>query len=497
VSEALAQRADTLRVDVPRDVWRRGKRPIRGLFFRATLAFTFALAGLIAMPTLQLQIALIAVGVIVFALLPMLTDSQLSSIENEVQWADRAQAKKLLDTLEQRRLVALFAPFAWVQLQKGRLHLRLGDGRGAARAFAEAARLCGQLEQPALLGAQAHGLTLSGDRKEAHALLKTLEKRNALTPYDRLHLGITLIEEGRPKQAAEHLEQAAEVLDRHPRALAALALVLAKTERLEEAAEVFDRAEAIEELDADALAPDLLKRARKALRGVEVGKGTRRTADAAPDPSTAKAKPKKGNEKRRKKDKRKERRERRKGRGKDANADEHEVLETRSPTPKEPSDETSEQAEREEIEREKIEREKIERETAEREQAEREKAEREKAEREKAEREKAEREKAEREKAEREKAEREKAERDAAPKPPPVLFEGDKPVFRPPSIPPPPVLQSKPSRSAASPPKITVPTPTSKPAPAPTPAATDDDWGDVFGDDGGPVLPAAGKKDEG
>jgi tetratricopeptide (TPR) repeat protein len=484
MSEALAQRADTLRVDVPREVWRRGKRPGRGMFIRAMSASTLALTGL-AMPTLQMQVALLAIAAIVFAMLPVLTDSRLASIENEVQWADRSQATKLLETLEQRRLVALFAPFAWVQLQKGRLHLRLGDGRGAARAFAEAARLCGQPEQPALLGAQAHGLTLSGDRKEAHALLRTLEQRDALTPYDRLNLGIVLIEEGRAKQAAEHLEGAAEVLDQHPRALAAFALALAKAERVDEAAEVFERAEAIEDLDEDALAPDLLKRARKALRGAEP-KSPRRSAEAAP----AKTKAKKGTEKRRKKDRRKERRERRKGK-----ADKDEALETRGSEPEPEPRKQREATEREKVEREKAEAaEKAEREKAEkveREKAEREKVEREKAEKaEKVEREKAEREKVEREKAEREKAEREKAEREKAPA---VLFEGDKPVFRPPTIPPPPTLKGKPGPVAA--PKISVPAAPSKPAaPTPKPAA-DTGWDDVFGDDDAePVVPV--KKDD-
>ena len=486
---------------------------------------TFVLLG-VGMPTLHLKVALMALGLIAFAMLPVFTDSRLVRIENEVQWADRTQAAKLLETLEQRRLVALFAPFAWVQLQRGRLHLRLGDGRAAARSFAEAARLCGQPELPALLSGQAHGLTLSGDRKEAQAILRAIEKRGALSPYDRLNLGINLIEEGRAKQALEHLEQAAEVLDQHPRALSAFALALAKSDRANEASEVFARAEAIEDLGDDALAPDLLKRARKALRSAETGKGAKR----AESTGAAQAKPKKSSEKKRsKKDRRKERRERRKG-GKPSEPAEPETAvreaadagssstaeaerekaereqAARERAEREQAEREREQAERakaerekaehEKAEREKAEREKAERERAAREQAEREKAERERAAREQAEREQAERERAAREKAareqaEREQAEREQAEREKVPLPPPVVFEGDKPVFRPPTIPAPPKVQAPTARPApVAPPKISVPeAPSTKNEPQ-------DEWGDLFGGDDAPVVPAGGKKDD-
>lgn len=464
MSEALARRADALQVDVPRAVWRRSKRPARGTFFRFTFALTFVLLG-VGIPWPEAKLALVALGVAAFVALPALIDARLERIEREeLLGADRAKASALLRGLEQRRLVALFAPHAWVSLQKGRLHLRLGDGRGAARAFAEAARLSGDPEQPALMSAQAHALTISGDRRDARALLGKLENEGTLGPHDHLNLGINLIEGGRAKQALEHLETAASVLVEHPRVAAARSLALAKADRLEEALEAYTQAEGLDGLEDDALAPDLLKRARKALRSTDAGKAKTTRVGEGEAAAPTRAKKKKG--KRHKKDKRKERRERRKaGKGKP------ERVETKTAPAKKATSEKPPAPERPAVPEKKAMPEKP---------------------------------------AAREKraapvqnvTPEKKTEPDKKPMPenrgaPRVSLEGDKPVFRPPAVPPPPVLQGPPKRAGAPvPPSLGGaqkiggrPPPSSKPAP-------DDGWGDLFGeeDDGSTTPSGTGTK---
>jgi hypothetical protein len=246
--------------------------------------------------------------------LPPLTDARLPAIEAEVGRADRSAAAALLTQLDSRRWVALFAPHAWVAIQKARLHLRLGDGRAAAKCLSEAARMTGALEHPALVGSQAHALTLSGDRKDAKDLLASLEQRETLTPRDRLNLGIAYVEDpGKSKRAITHLERAREVLGDHPRLLAALALAYARGDAIEQARTLLDLAEASEGVDADGLAPELIKRAKKVLRPAlaeekKQRKGGKRKAGSEPalEGTTVRSPAKK-------KDKRRERRRRRKG----------------------------------------------------------------------------------------------------------------------------------------------------------------------------------------
>jgi tetratricopeptide (TPR) repeat protein len=455
VSEALVQRADRIRIDLPREVWSRGKRPGRGVLFRFSLGLTFVLVGL-AIPGLPATAAGTALGIAAFALFSSFIDTRLEKISHELDRVDRAQAQRSLTMLEQRRLVALFAPFAWVNLQKGRLHLMLGDGRAAARAFAEAARQVGDTEQPALVGAQAHGLTLSGDRRDARALLLQLDKKNALTPRDRVNLGIALVEDGRAKQAVEHLREAVEVLDDDARAWAALALALGKAGQDDEGVEALERADEIEDAEDDALAPELLKRARKALRpALEADKkGERKTTQRADD-EAAEGRQRKGKKgkRARKKDKRKQRREKRKAAREEAPPSAEEADSDGTPT-EEPAAKPSEAAKRPEPAAEAAKRPEPVAEAA--------------------------------------VAPEPTATEPEKPKPPPVVFDGDKPIFRPPpAVLPPPAIggAGKGVRApSVAPPKIGGAPKVSAPKPTPPPAA--DDWGGVFGaDDVAPVKP--------
>lgn len=336
MGEAIAGNSDLNIISLPKSVWSKTSRPARGMLFRFTLGLTFVLLGF-ALPYLAAKIILLALGVAAFVFTPSVVDSRLDSLLADLRAAPKSAANDLLGKLDERKLVALFAPCAWVSLAKGELHLKLGDGRAASSAFAECARQCGDLKSPLLVGAQGHALTLSGDRKDARALLADLESREELAALDRLNLAIAYVEDpGKLKAALRHAKLASETLGDHPRVAAALALAAAKAG---ETADATKYVEALgdDDVDADALAPELLKRARKALRqqgdsapkkartnkkagsietasaeasGAEEAGGA--TAEASPA-----AAPKKKNRTRRKekRERKKDRRERRKNRG--------------------------------------------------------------------------------------------------------------------------------------------------------------------------------------
>ncbi len=336
MAEAIEGGSDLNIISLPKSVWSKSARPGRGMLFRFTLGLTFVLLGF-ALPYLAAKIILLLLGVAAFVFTPSIVDTRFESLLADLRAAPKSSANELLGKLEERKLVALFAPCAWVSLAKGELHLKLGDGRAASRAFAECARQCGDLEDPLLVGAQGHALTLSGDRKDARAHLAGLESREKLAALDRLNLAIAYVEDpGKLKAALRHAKLASETLGDHPRMAATLALTEA---RAGETAAASKRIEALsdEDVEGDALAPELLKRARKALRqqgeaapkksrsekssaasGTVTAKASEsdavETAAPAADPGPA---PKKKNRTRRKekRERKKERRERRKNRG--------------------------------------------------------------------------------------------------------------------------------------------------------------------------------------
>lgn len=318
---ALSRRGDLLDVDVERSVWTRGGRPLGGTLVRFGFAGVFLALGLaIAEPVTR--IVFIAFGMGVLLLLQPIMDRRLEAQGAAIARSDRSGASRWLAQLGKQRIVSLFAPHAWVALQRGRLHLILGNGRAAAKSLADCARISGHADLPALVSAQAHGLLLAGDRKEARPLLAALEGKNLLSPRDRLDLGIALLEEpGRANPARAHLEAAREQLGGHPRVLAGLALALARSDTPAEALPLLDAAQLAEDAETDELAAELIKRAKKTLRpAIEAAEKRERRARVAAEQSgraSTPAEPRAAAKRREKKERRKERREKRRDADKD------------------------------------------------------------------------------------------------------------------------------------------------------------------------------------
>lgn len=265
VSTPAVPRADLLDVEIPKSVWSRSGRPLQGRLSRIMFATTFVLAGL-AMPWPMVTYVLVVIGVSGFVLVPVVTDLLVARREPAIRAATKDTAQRMLDELDKSVLVSAFAPDAWVTLQRGRLHLAKGDGRAAAQAFADTARIVSDPSMPALRSAQARASMLAGDRVAAREQLAALEEAGALSARDRLDLGVVMLgETARAEQARAHLEAAHEALNGHPQAAAALAVALARADEHERALELAEKAEAGADAD-DALAQELIKRARKALR---------------------------------------------------------------------------------------------------------------------------------------------------------------------------------------------------------------------------------------
>lgn len=312
---ALTRRGDLLDVDVERPVWSKGGRPLAGMLLRFGFAGVFfALALAISEPFTR--IIFVAFAVAVLLLLVPIMDGRLAAMGAAIAAADRPRAAKWLTQLEQQRIVTVFAPHAWVALQRGRLHLVLGNGRAAAKAFADCARISGHTDLPALVSAQAHALLLAGDRKDARALLGALDAKSKMTPRDQLDLGIALLEEsGRTNAARTHLEAAREHLGGHPRLLAGLALAYARSDAPTEGLPLLEAAQAADEGNRDELAAELMKRARKALRpALDAAEKRERRAQAAASlaarsAGAVPAPTKRKEKKERRKDRREQRRE--------------------------------------------------------------------------------------------------------------------------------------------------------------------------------------------
>jgi tetratricopeptide (TPR) repeat protein len=268
VSTPAVPRADLLDVEIPKSVWSRSGRPLQGRLTRIMFAITFVLAGL-AMPWPTVTYALVAIGVLGFVLVPVITDLLVARREPAIRAATKDAAPRMLEALDKSVLVTAFAPDAWVTLQRGRLQLAKGDGRAAAQAFADTARIVREPGMPALRSAQAHAWMLAGERVSAREQLAALEEADALSPRDRLDLGVVMLgETARAEQARAHLQAAYEGLHAHPQAAAALAVALARADEHERALELVENAEKAADAD-DALAQDLIKRARKLLRPVK------------------------------------------------------------------------------------------------------------------------------------------------------------------------------------------------------------------------------------
>lgn len=262
-------RADLLDVHVPKSVWSRSGRPLQGRISRTLFGTMMLLLGM-TLPWPAVGWGLVVVGVLGFFLIPFATDFLIERREPGILAVSSPEtATREIEALDKSVLVSAFAPDAWVTLQRGRLHIALGDGRAAAQDFAATARVLQQPQMPELLGAQARALMLADDRAGARTHLIALDEAGTLGDRDRLWLGVVMLDEAaKAETAREHLEAAFEGLDGHPQAASALAIALARTketESVERALELLERAEKDAD-DADVLAQGLIKRARKALR---------------------------------------------------------------------------------------------------------------------------------------------------------------------------------------------------------------------------------------
>ena len=308
---ALARGNDAALVELPKDVWSKGARPMQGRLLRWTLAGVIISFGFV-FANLPIRLGGVALGFAVFFGLFPIVDGRLEALAHELGKASKAEASKLISGLEQRWIVSRFAPHVWVSAQKGRLNLIKGDARAAAAVFGEAARQSGDPNQPHLVGARAHALALGGDPKGARQLLVGMEQRKQLRQLDEFNLGIAYVEEpGKTARAVELLESARKALGPSPRTDCALALAFARDGNARDAASLLD---ALEEsaFEEDDVAKDLHKRARRSLRQSEAkAKGGKAKVAAVEEPTGEKS-PKTSRGKR---DRRKERREKRKAKG--------------------------------------------------------------------------------------------------------------------------------------------------------------------------------------
>lgn len=265
---AAAKHIELPAVVVPPHLWMRSARPTPGKILQAVLPGILIMAGVLASRT-ALQFSLILGGVGLYLLLPALILGRLEKIGREVLAADRKTAEELLRTLRVRPIVNFFAPHAWLTLQEGILSLKVGDGRFAAKNFAETAVLVRQPDAVMLISAQAHALVLAGERTDARELLQRLARENLISPRDQLDLGIVLLlDTKKNRQAQTYIENARKTIGDHPRVLAALALALQKAERIDEASEMLEQVQVMvtKETEVDPIVEDLTKRLSKALQ---------------------------------------------------------------------------------------------------------------------------------------------------------------------------------------------------------------------------------------
>ncbi len=272
MSAPISKKGELPPVVVPPHLWMRSGRPGPGRALHYGVPLTFAAIGLTA-ETTAAKMSFIGVGLLLWVLIPALTQNALERIGRTIENASRRRAGSLLRTLRGRPLVSLFAPYAWVTLQEARLHLKLGDGKAAARAFAETARLCRQPDAVMLVSAQAHALVVAGDRKNARRLLNKLLKAKLVGPRDQLDLAIVLLStsEKKARQALAYIEAARKTIGEHPRLVAAHALALLQLEKVDKASALLEKAQIYLQDDPDPVVDDLVRRGRHKHRRVIEG----------------------------------------------------------------------------------------------------------------------------------------------------------------------------------------------------------------------------------
>jgi len=237
---------------------------------RIYVPFAVIAGALIFAPRGPVFWGLLAAAALWFALFPAIVQALLGPLERAVLAATPSTAPGLLDALRSERRVRWFAPFAWTALQEGRLHLVRGEGRASAKALTEAVRLAGTMVQPppVIVSTQAHALLIADAPEQARDLLHTLVKRQALGPWEQLHLAAAQLLAGKPRaeEVRAHLDAAQAALGGTPRVLATRALLEQRAGASEAALSALRGAEAGLEAQPDKLALALVERARRLLR---------------------------------------------------------------------------------------------------------------------------------------------------------------------------------------------------------------------------------------
>ncbi|MBK9758203.1 MAG: hypothetical protein IPO88_32745 [Nannocystis sp.] len=273
----------TFAAEVPPHLWLRSGRPFVGTATRVYLSLVLIATALIFVPRGPTYWGLIVGGVVSYFLFPLVVQGLLKPIERRVLAVRRREATALLQEVRARRVVRQFAPHAWLTLQEGRLHLRRGDGKAAARAFAETVRLSRGADEPALVSAQAQALLIAEQPEQARELLQALAKKRPLTASDRLHLGLALLAgKGNGREATEHVQAAAQTLGGHPRVLAALALALHRSDEVGEALVMLQRAQDALGDEPDPFDEALVQRGVKLMRTVQKAQQKRERKVEAP-----------------------------------------------------------------------------------------------------------------------------------------------------------------------------------------------------------------------
>ncbi|MDC0722058.1 hypothetical protein [Nannocystis bainbridge] len=258
------------RAPLPATSWLRSKRPLASAAARIYVPMAIIAGGLIFAPRGPVFWGLLAGAALWFALFPVFVQGLLGPLERAVMAATPSTAPGLLGALRERRRVRWFAPFAWTAMQEGRLHLVRGEGRASAKALTEAARLAGTMADPpaGIVSAQAHALLIADVPEQARDLLQAQAKRQALGPWDQLHLAAAQLLAGKPRadEVRALLDTAQAALGATPRVLATRALLEQRAGASEPALSALRGAEAGLEAGPDRLAEALVERARRMLR---------------------------------------------------------------------------------------------------------------------------------------------------------------------------------------------------------------------------------------
>lgn len=291
-------------------VWQRSALPLSGRLIRYGAAATGALIGGIVGGVAGIVMFVVAAAPVL--VVPVIVAAKLRSITAELVGGDgRAIAR--LHTLRELPWLRHFAPNAWAPAQEARLQLALGNGKAAARAFADVERLTAERDDESLTLARAHAHLLVAERKEALALLEPLAERGRLSDRGKFVLAVAYLGDGsRAKLALPILEELADRIGDDP--AHRVALLLARARFADPRLRTEDVATRVGELDLDAIAEDavladIVKRLRKLVRGG--GESTRsktKKHKAHRDPTAAHDvvadKPRKKTRRERKRDKR-------------------------------------------------------------------------------------------------------------------------------------------------------------------------------------------------